>query len=202
MLPVFQSIGNVAVGIIKITKIHTFCRTNGNAGWLFALGDPMVTKSTFINIAIRVRIPCFVRAGFDAGTTADTFIVSYQHNTAFNNMTRASRAASNTGRIVAMVATLRTKFDFNIWITSVNRFSYPIAAVADGDIVFSLAGDDTIAASHAFSSIYCHSVSHDLISFRGFSVKNVTKLPLMPVPPIIGSICTVVIISESLAPLP
>ncbi len=199
---VFQCIRNLTVGIVEVAEIHTFCRANRHARWFFAFGDTMVAERAFINVTFRMRISGIIRARLDAGSTADTFIRCNQYNASFDNVAGTGGAAANAGRVVAMVATFGAQFDFDIWIASVNSFGYPVAAVADGHVILGLAGDNTIAATNAFSGINGHCVSHDLTSFRGSSVINVTKLPLKPVPPIIGSICTFVIISLSLTPFP
>ena len=50
-------------------------------------------------------------------------------------------------------------------------------------------------------SVHC-CISHDATSDSAFLITNVTKLPLIPVPPIIGSVSTFVSNCESLAPFP
>lgn len=110
--------------------------------------------------------------------------------------------ASDAGSIVAMIATLGAQFNVNIRIGTNNGFTNPVPAITYGNIILSLAGNHTVAASYTLACIYSHCIPHALASFPGFSVINVTKFPLIPVPPITGSTITFVIISVSLTPLP
>jgi hypothetical protein len=101
-----------------------------------------------------------------------------------------------------MIATFGAKFDADIRVSSVNNFNHPIAAEAYRYIVFGLAGYHTIAAANAFPGINSHCISHSLASFLGSSFKKVTKFPRIPVPPMIGSVITLVINSVSFTPRP
>src|SRR5512139_602968 len=115
-------------------------------------------------------------------------------------MTGPGGAASHTGCIFAVITSFRADFGLKHRVSSVIYLHNPVAAIPQGYIVFGLAGYHAVAASHAFFSIESHCVSHDATSFPGFSVRNVTKLPLIPVPPISGSVFILVINWVSLAP--
>ncbi|MCK7536087.1 MAG: hypothetical protein MZV63_36430 [Marinilabiliales bacterium] len=58
----FQNNRNIAVGIIKIAKIEAFGWTNLNTGRLHAVFYPVIAEGAFINIPVRMRIPCIIRA--------------------------------------------------------------------------------------------------------------------------------------------
>src|SRR5665647_446783 len=101
-----------------------------------------------------------------------------------------------------MVAALRSQLDLKLRVCAIHCLHNPVAAVTYRDIVFCLACHDAVAASHAFLRINSHRVSHDATSSLPRSVMMVTKLPLMPVPPMTGSIITFVISFVSFAPRP
>jgi len=61
-LPVSEYIDNLRIGIVEVTEVHTMCRANTHAGRIFAFSYPVNAEGTFIHIAVRVRIPGFVRA--------------------------------------------------------------------------------------------------------------------------------------------
>jgi hypothetical protein len=117
-------------------------------------------------------------------------------------MAGAGRAASYAWGIFAVITALGADLEFKLRVGTIGNLHDPVAAVTYRNIIFGLAGHDAVAAANAFQGIDGHCVSHDTTSLSGFSVKNVTKLPLIPVPPIMGSIRTFVISLASLAPLP
>ena len=160
----------------------------------------MQTERALIDVTVGMRIPCIIRAGGDTGPAADAFVVGNRNNTPFLIMTGTGRAAPDARRIFTMVASLGAEFKYKRRIRSIGHLHHPIAAKTDRNIVLGLTGNDAIAAPDAFPGINCHSISHDLTSPA--SVTKVTKLPLMPVPPMVGSTNTLVIIWVSLAPLP
>lgn len=192
---------NFAFRVVKVAKIHALCRTNSNASRLLTLFYPMYAKGAFVNITFRMRISCIVRATCNTGAAADTFVMGNQYNSTCFVMTCTGWTAPHTRRVFAVVTTFGADFYFELRVSSIGYFHNPVAAISNGYIVFSLAGNYAIRASHAFFCINCHCVSHDFTSLS-FSKRNVTKFPLMPVPPIIGSIKTRVISCESLTPLP
>jgi hypothetical protein len=112
------------------------------------------------------------------------------------------RTATNTGRIGTLVAPFGTDLHFKLRVGPVVHLHDPVAAIPDGNLIFCLAGNNTIAAADTFFGINGHCESHAFTSLSGFSVKNVTKFPLIPVPPITGSIITLVISAASLTPFP
>ena len=162
----------------------------------------MLAKSAFVNITIRVRVSCVIWTRSNTGTATNAFIMFNQNNSAFDYMACSCRATTNTWCIYAMIASLRSYLHLQLGIGSIKYLNYPVAAISYWYIVFSLTGYNTIAASDALSGINCHCVSHDATSFSAFSVKNVTKLLLIPVPPINGSTRTFVISWVSLMPRP
>ena len=139
--------------------------------------------------------------------------MGYANNSTIFKMACTCRTTTHTRSIIAVVASFRTNFQLKAWISSVNCFRYPIPALSYRNIVFGLTSYYTIAAANTFSRINRHCISHDFTSFPtltesslliygfpffisssvGFSVRNVTKFPLIPVPPITGSIITFVI---------
>lgn len=201
MFAFFQHHRNFAFRVVEVAKIHALRRANSDAGRLLAFLYPMNTECAFINITVRMRISCIVWAACNTGAAADTFVMGNQHNSTCFVMTCTRWAAPYAWRVFAVVATFRTDFNFQLRISSICYFHNPVATIANGHVIFSLAGNYAIRASHAFFCINCHRVSHDCSSLS-FSNLKVTKFPLMPVPPIIGSIKTRVINCESLTPLP
>ena len=192
---------NLTVWVVQITEIHTGCRADRNTCGILPFCNPVHTESTFINVPVWMNITSIVRAGFDAGPTAYTFMVLYKYNPSSPILTGTRRTGSNTWCICTMITSFRSEFYKNIRVNTRYIFYYPISAISDWHIVFCLACNNTVAASHTLSGVYSHCVSHDS-TVPGCSVKNVTKFPLIPVPPIRGSIVTRVIISASLAPFP
>jgi hypothetical protein len=69
-------------------------------------------ESTFINIPVGMRIPGIVRTGSYTGTTANAFFGSNQNHTAFGIVAGTGRAATYTGRVIAMVAAFGTYLNF------------------------------------------------------------------------------------------
>lgn len=199
--PLFQDERNFAVWVVKVAEVHTFCRANRNTGWLFAFFDPVKAERTFIDIPFGVRIPGIIRATGNTGSAADTPVVCDSYNSAVFKMACPCRAATYARCVFAMVAPFGADFCFELRVGSVGHFHNPVAAIPNRDIIFGLAGYHAIRASYTFFCVNCHRIPHDFTSLS-FSNLNVTKLPLMPVPPIIGSIKTLVISCESLAPLP
>ena len=149
-----------------------------------------------------MRIPRFVRTGLDTSSASNAFMVCNHHNATIFEVTCTGRAATNARRVITMVATLRTQFNTYVRIGSVYSFGYAVASKADRYIILGLAGDYTVAAANTFFSVNSHCVPHASASFRGSTVKNVIKFPLIPVPPIMGSNMTFVINSVSFTPLP
>ena len=197
----FQYHRNFTFWVVEVAKIHTLCWANRNTSWLLAFFDPVHTKSAFVNVTVRMRISCIVRTACNTGAAADTFMMCNKHNSTCFVMTCTCGAAPYTRRIFAVVATFGANFYFELRIGSIGDFHNPVAAITNRNIIFGLAGYNTIRAAYTFFCINCHCVSHDCTSLS-FSKRNVTKFPLMPVPPIIGSIKTRVINCESLTPLP
>ena len=77
-------------------------------------------------------------------------MVCNHHNATIFEVTCTGRAATNAGRVITMVATLRTQFNTYVRIGSVYSFGYPVAAKADRYIILGLAGDYTVAAANTF----------------------------------------------------
>ena len=125
-----------------------------------------------------------------------------QNDASFNNMTGTGGAASYTGRIITMIASFRPNLHFKLRISSISNFNNPVAAITYRNIIFSLAGTtQSLQPTHFLvSTAIAYLMMQPPVS--GFSVTNVTKLPLIPVPPIIGSIKTLVISCVSLTPFP
>ena len=197
----FQHHRNFAFRVVEVAKIHALCGANRDACRLLAFLYPMNTECAFIDVTVRMRISCIIRAACNTGAAANTFVVSYGHDSTCFVMTCTRWAAPYTWRVFAVVATFGADFDFELRVCSVGYFHNPVAAITNRNVVFSLAGNYTIRAAYTFFCINCHRVSHDCSSLS-FSNLKVTKFPLMPVPPIIGSNKTRVISCESLAPLP
>jgi len=197
----FQYHRNFTFGVVEVAKIHALCGANSHTGRLLAFFYPVHTKSAFIHVTIRMRISCIVRATCNTGAAADTFMRCNQHNSTSLVMTRSRWAASYTWRVFAVVATFGADFNFQLRVSSIGNFHNPVAAIPNRNVIFGLAGNHAIRTAHAFLCINCHCISHDCTSLS-FSKRNVTKFPLIPVPPIIGSIKTRVISCESLTPLP
>jgi len=197
----FQYHRNFAFRVVEVAKIHALCGTNRDTSRLLAFLNPMNTECAFINVTVRMRISCIVRTACNTGAAANAFVVSYSYNSTCFVMTCSRWAASYAWRVFAVVATFGADFNFELRVSSVGYFHYPVAAIPYRNVIFGLAGNHTIRAAYTFFSINCHRVSHDCTSLS-FSNLKVTKLPLIPVPPIIGSIKTRVISCESLAPLP
>ena len=197
----FQYHRNFTFGVVEVAKIHALCGANSHTGRLLAFFYPVHTKSAFIHVTIRMRISCIVRATCNTGAAANTFVVGNQHNSTCFVMTGTCGAAPNARRIFAVVATFGADFDFQLRVSSIGNFHNPVAAIPNRNVIFGLAGNHAIRTAHAFLCINCHCISHDCTSLS-FSKRNVTKFPLIPVPPIIGSIKTRVISCESLTPLP
>jgi hypothetical protein len=144
VLALFKYFRNFAVGVIEVAKIHALGWANGNASRLLAFFYAVHTKRTFINISIRVRIPRIVWAACNTCAAADAFIVGNQHNSTIFIMAGSGWAASYTGRIFAMVATLRAYFDFQLRVGPVGYFHNPVAAVTNWHVIFGLTGYYTI----------------------------------------------------------
>jgi hypothetical protein len=197
----FQNQGNGAARIVKVAKIHALGGANTHACRVHSLFHPVVkAKGTLIHIAIWMRKTGIVRAGCDTSPAANAVELFYKYRTPIAVMTGASRTATHAGCIFTMVATLRANLNFQLRVSAIGHFNDPVAAIANGHIIFGLAGNHTVAATHAFFGIYSHCIPH--ASTSSFSKTNVTKLLLMPVPPITGSILTLVTSSVSLIPLP
>lgn len=192
---------NFAFGVVKVAKIHALCWANCDAGRLLAFFYAMNTECAFVNVTVRMRISCIVRTACNTGAATNTFVVCNSNNSTCLVMTCTRRAAPYTRRIFAVVAAFGADFDFELWVGPVGNFHNPVAAISNRYIIFGLAGYHTIRAAYAFFCINRHCISHDFTSLS-FSKRNVTKFPLIPVPPIIGSIKTRVINCESLAPFP
>ncbi len=94
-------------GIVHVTEVHAMRWTNRNTRRIETFLYAMDTEGTFIHIAVGVNEARVVRAGGDTGLTADALVVSHQYYSAtIMNVTCASWATGNTGRIIAMIATL------------------------------------------------------------------------------------------------
>jgi hypothetical protein len=87
--------------------------------------------------------------------------VFHQYDSAILEVACTCRTASDTGRIVAVVATFRPKFNAYIGISPVNYFYDPVTAETYRYVILGLAGNHTIAATHAFAGINGHGISHD-----------------------------------------
>jgi len=197
----FHDNRNFAVRVVQIAKIHTLGWANSHTRRLLSFLHPVNTKSAFVNVTIRMRISCIVWTACNTGPATNTFMGCNQHNSTGFVMTCTGWAATYARRIIAMIASFTPEFNLKLRISSIGYFHNPVAAVANGYIIFGLAGHHTVRAAYTFFSVNRHCISHDFTSLS-FSNLKVTKFPLIPVPPIIGSTKTLVINCESLTPLP
>lgn len=201
----FQNQGNGAARIVEVAKIHALGWANTYAGRVHSLFHPVIeAKGTLIHIAFGMRKAGIVRAGCNTCAAAYAMVFFNQHRATIAVMAGTRRAATHTRCVLAMIASLRTDLNFQLRVSAIGHLNDPVAAIANGHIIFGLAGNHTVAATHAFFSIYSHCVPHASTSFPAFSFSktNVTKLLRIPVPPITGSILTLVTSSVSLIPLP
>lgn len=197
----FDDARHIAVRVVKVAKIHALGWANSYTGGLLPFSGAVYAERAFVDMPIGVRVASIVRATGNTGATANTFFWGYQNHAAIFVVAGTCWAAAHTGRVFAVVAPFGADLDFKLRISSVGNFNDPVAAISNGYIVFGLAGHYAVAAPDTFFGVDRHGISHDFTSLS-FSNLNVTKLPLMPVPPIIGSTSTRVIRSASLAPFP
>jgi len=201
----FQNLGNGAARIVEVAKIHALGWANTHTCWVHTLLHPVIeAKGTLIHVTIGMRKAGIVRARCNACAASNAMILFNKHRASITVMTGTCRAATHTRCVLAMIATLRTNLNFQLRVSAIGHFNDPVAAITNGHIIFGLAGNHTVAATHAFFSIYSHCIPHASTSFPAFSFSktNVTKLLRIPVPPITGSILTLVTSSVSLIPLP
>ena len=200
--PSLQHTGNIAVAVIEVSEIEAFCRTYIHAGRCHSVPYPVKAECALIHITCRMRVSRIVWAGCNTGAASYANTVFNNYNTAFLYPAGTCWTAPYARGIGAMVASLRSYFYLKLRICSIHYFNHPVAAKTNRHIIFCLTGYNTIAAPNTFPGINCHSISHDATSCSDFSVTNVTKLDLIPVPPISGSTRTFVINWVSLTPLP
>lgn len=201
----FKDQGNGTAWIVKVAKIQALGWANTHACRVHSLLHPVLqAKSTLIHVTIGMRKTGIVWAGGNTGAATYAMIFFNKHRTSIAVMTGTSRTASHTRCVLAMIASLRTNLNFQLRVSAVGHFNDPIPAITNGNIIFGLAGNHTVTATHTFFGIYSHGIPHASTSLPAvsFSKTKVTKLLRIPVPPITGSVLTLVIISVSLIPLP
>ena len=187
-----QKFRYIGLRIIHVTEIHTFCRADRNTGRKFSILQAMITKSTFINIPVGMYIPCIIRAGYYTGAAADAFIFRNLYDAPLFIMAGTGGAASYARRIITLITAFRTDLEMQIRIDAVVDLPDPIAGISYRNIVFSLAGNNTVTATDTFPCINGHCKSHDFASFSLVNL-NFIKFPRIPVPPMTGSTITLVI---------
>jgi hypothetical protein len=93
----FLNLRYLAVGIVKITKIHAFGWAGRHTGRFKTLFDPVYAEGALIHISIRMGIASVVGAGCNAGPASNALVGRNQNNSSIGIMTGACGTASYAG---------------------------------------------------------------------------------------------------------
>ena len=180
-----QQLAHLGLRIVQISEVHAVRGADGNAGRIEAALDAVDAEGTFVGIAVRMDEACVIWARRQTGFTADTFIVGHQHHAArLMHVAGAGRAAGDAGRIVTVIASLRTDLHLQRGKRAVDLFRDPVTAIALGNAIFGFAGHHSVVTTHTSPRID----NHGETGHRQTSVSRVTKFTFIPVPPINGSV--------------
>jgi hypothetical protein len=90
----FQNLRYLAVGIIKVTKVHAFGRACRHTGRFQAFFDPVNAEGALVHISIGMGIACVVGAGCDAGPATNALVGRNQNNSSIGIMASTCGTAS------------------------------------------------------------------------------------------------------------
>jgi CBS domain-containing protein len=124
----------------------------------------VVAKGALIDIAVRVHDEaCIIGAGGDAGLASSALLCRHKHNIGvLPVVTGTGRAIGDTGSMAAVIAAFGTKFGPKMRILASRLLHDPVAIETEGDLVFILAGHNTVAAADACPGINHHRIGGHL----------------------------------------
>jgi hypothetical protein len=142
--------GDLAVGIVKITKNPGTTHTGGNTGWFFSFIQTVLTKRTFISHSeLLVNITNIIRTGSNTGLTTHTFFAVNLDSAIFFVMGSACGADIHTRGFITVITELRPHLCCQVRKGPLDHFKDPGAVMFRRYIVFALACHHTCHAADA-----------------------------------------------------
>jgi len=152
--------GDLAVGVLKVSKHSNSCHTGCNAGRCSPSLNQFNAESTFFNVAsVFLDNSHVIRTGSDTILATNAFILIDQHHPVCSLIGGACGADLHTGRIITVLALNGQKFTVVIWKSSILPLLQMVVSFVWFEAVLILTRDAACIASHTFRFVNNHSVS-------------------------------------------